>query len=202
MMPESFSPVQEQLTSTNTAFPATLNHNRVYDLYVYDSTDDSTTNYDRVVIVDSVAGRMAQIPSPISRPGIGPTSRSRSTGPSPARPVVSSSRRSRSRPTCRSSASTSRRSPAQRDPQRAGRGRSAAFEETLNAEFPSSTAADFAPSGGIIDEDTYVEQGLFWADAHWATSVHHRGRSGRSTANDRWTRGRARPAAGRQPRDR
>jgi len=46
---------------------------------------------------------------------------------------------------------------------------SAAFEETLNKEFPSSTAADFAPlEGGIIDEDTYVEQGLKWKDAHFA----------------------------------
>jgi hypothetical protein len=46
---------------------------------------------------------------------------------------------------------------------------SAAFEETLNALFPSSTAADFAPlEAGIVDEDTYVEQGLMWKDAHFA----------------------------------
>ncbi len=46
---------------------------------------------------------------------------------------------------------------------------SAAFEETLNADFPTSTAADFAPlEAGIVDEDTYVEQGLMWKDAHWA----------------------------------
>jgi hypothetical protein len=39
----------------------------------------------------------------------------------------------------------------------------------LNANFPSSTAADFAPlEAGIIDEGTYVEQGLMWKDAHWA----------------------------------
>src|ERR671922_195083 len=35
--------------------------------------------------------------------------------------------------------------------------------------LPSSTAADFAPlEAGIIDEDTYVQQGLMWADAHFA----------------------------------
>jgi hypothetical protein len=34
--------------------------------------------------------------------------------------------------------------------------------------FPTSTAADFAPlEAGIVDEDTYVEQGLKWADFHW-----------------------------------
>ena len=46
---------------------------------------------------------------------------------------------------------------------------SAAFEETLAHDFPTSTAADFAPlEGGIVDEDTYAEQGLKWADAHFA----------------------------------
>ena len=46
---------------------------------------------------------------------------------------------------------------------------STAFEETLNRDFPTSTAADFAPlEAGIVDEDTYIEQGLMWKDAHWA----------------------------------
>lgn len=42
------------------------------------------------------------------------------------------------------------------------------FESTLTDMFPTSTAADFAPlEAGIIDEDTYVEQGLKWKDFHW-----------------------------------
>ena len=46
---------------------------------------------------------------------------------------------------------------------------SAAFEETLAHDFPTSTAADFAPLEAlIVDEDTYVEQGLKWKDAHFA----------------------------------
>ena len=45
---------------------------------------------------------------------------------------------------------------------------STAFESTLNEKFPTSAAADFAPlEAGIVDEDTYVEQGEMWADAHW-----------------------------------
>jgi 2',3'-cyclic-nucleotide 2'-phosphodiesterase (5'-nucleotidase family) len=41
------------------------------------------------------------------------------------------------------------------------------FESLLVDLFPTSTAADFAPlEAGIIDEDTYVEQGLKWADFH------------------------------------
>jgi len=43
------------------------------------------------------------------------------------------------------------------------------FESTLVDQFPTSTAADFAPlEAGIVDEDTYVEQGLMWKDFHWA----------------------------------
>ncbi|MGH3027907.1 MAG: 5'-nucleotidase C-terminal domain-containing protein, partial [Gaiellaceae bacterium] len=50
-----------------------------------------------------------------------------------------------------------------------GPAESTAFEEKLNRDFPTSTAADFAPlEAGIVDEDTYVEQGLMWKDAHWA----------------------------------
>ena len=42
------------------------------------------------------------------------------------------------------------------------------FEEDLASKFPTSTAADFAPlEAGIVDEDTYIEQGLMWKDAHW-----------------------------------
>lgn len=42
------------------------------------------------------------------------------------------------------------------------------FESTLVDLFPTSTAADFAPlEAGVVDEDTYVEQGLKWADFHW-----------------------------------
>ena len=50
---------------------------------------------------------------------------------------------------------------------------SAAFEETLNAMFPSSTAADYAIfESGLVDADTYVEQGLKWKDAHYAYLDH------------------------------
>lgn len=43
-----------------------------------------------------------------------------------------------------------------------------AFDEFLAAEFPTSTAADFAIlEAGITSEDTYVEQGLAWSTAHW-----------------------------------
>ena len=170
-VPASFSPaMQEQLTSTNTAFPATLNHNRVYDLYVYDSTDDSTTNYDRVVIVDSVngkdgadsvadlaAGDWADVKVTLDGALAGKTGglffKAIEIAPDLSQFRVYFTSIARSNATYNALGATG----------------SAAFEEALNAEFPSSTAADFAPlEGGIVDEDTYVEQGLFWADAHWS----------------------------------
>jgi 2',3'-cyclic-nucleotide 2'-phosphodiesterase (5'-nucleotidase family) len=41
------------------------------------------------------------------------------------------------------------------------------FAEYLASEFPSSTAADFAVlEAGIVSEDTYVEQGLYWETGH------------------------------------
>jgi hypothetical protein len=55
-VPGSFSPaMQEQLKLTNTAFPASDNIDRFYDLYIYDSTDDAATNYDHVLVVPSTA---------------------------------------------------------------------------------------------------------------------------------------------------
>jgi len=41
------------------------------------------------------------------------------------------------------------------------------FEEYLAQKFPTSTAADFAIlESGIVSEDTYVEQGLYWQTGH------------------------------------
>ncbi|MGH2473720.1 MAG: alkaline phosphatase family protein, partial [Candidatus Limnocylindrales bacterium] len=41
------------------------------------------------------------------------------------------------------------------------------FDEFLAAEFATSTAADFAIlEAGIVSEETYVEQGLYWETAH------------------------------------
>jgi 2',3'-cyclic-nucleotide 2'-phosphodiesterase (5'-nucleotidase family) len=42
------------------------------------------------------------------------------------------------------------------------------FDEYLAAEFPTSTAADFAIlEAGVTSEETYVEQGLYWSTGHW-----------------------------------
>ena len=41
------------------------------------------------------------------------------------------------------------------------------FDEYLAQKFPTSTAADFAVlEAGVVSEETYVEQGLYWATGH------------------------------------
>ena len=41
------------------------------------------------------------------------------------------------------------------------------FDEYVAQKFPTSTAADFAIlEAGIVSEETYVEQGLYWATGH------------------------------------
>ncbi len=41
------------------------------------------------------------------------------------------------------------------------------FEEYLAARFPTSTAADFAIlEAGIVSEETYVQQGLYWSTSN------------------------------------
>jgi 2',3'-cyclic-nucleotide 2'-phosphodiesterase (5'-nucleotidase family) len=42
------------------------------------------------------------------------------------------------------------------------------FEDDLNRLFPSSTAADYAIiESGLVDAETYIEQGLMWKQAHF-----------------------------------
>ncbi len=155
----------------DSAFPA-ANPTRVFDLYIFDSTNDGTTNYDRVLVVRRNGRRRtaAAAVADLGRGRLGGRQGHARPGRAPARRPASTSRRSTSRRTSPSSAlyftSVGRVNATYNALGPAG---SAAFEETLARDFPTSTAADFAPlEAGIVDEDTYVEQGLMWKDAHWA----------------------------------
>jgi 2',3'-cyclic-nucleotide 2'-phosphodiesterase (5'-nucleotidase family)/predicted AlkP superfamily phosphohydrolase/phosphomutase len=174
-VPASFSPaMQEQLKVTNTAFPAADNVDRFYDLYVFDSTNDATTNYDRVLAVPSTAGKdgdaavadleageWADVKVTLTGGRAGQTAgfylKAIDIAPDLSQFRVYFTSISRV------NASYNALGPAG----------SAAFEETLASEFPTSTAADFAVLEAlIVDEDTYVEQGLMWKDAHFAYLEH------------------------------
>jgi len=171
-VPESFSPaVQEQLKLTNTAFPSTNNIDRFYDLYIYDSSDDSAVNYDRALFVPSEAGKDGSQAIANMGPGDWADIKVTLTGALAGRTggfylkVIEiapdlSKFRVYFTSIARANASFNGCGDATC---------SAQFEENLNSTFASSTAADFAPlEAGIIDEDTYVEQGLKWKDAHFS----------------------------------
>lgn len=179
--PDSFSPpMEQQLTLTNAAFPVESNVDRAYDLYIYDSTDDSAVNYDRVAVVPAAA-ETAGSPVAASKDASGSVADLAAGDWADVKVTLT----------------------GERDGQTAGFYLKAieitpdlsqfriyytsiqrvdatyngctyaadcagplGFAETLAKDFPTSVAADFAPlEAGIIDEDTYVEQGLKWQDA-------------------------------------
>ena len=166
-MPTSYSPaMEEQLKLTNTAFPPTDNVDRFYDLYIYDSTNDSTTNYDKVLAVPSTAGKNGTGATPLEQGDwqelkVALTgARTGQTAGFYLKAIEIAPDLSQFRiyftSIARVNASYNALGPAG----------SLAFAETLASQFPTSVAADFAPlEAGIVDEDTYVEQGLMWKDA-------------------------------------
>ncbi len=170
-VPASFSPAkQEQLTVTNTAFPVTDNVDRFYDLYIYDSTNDATTNYNRVLVVPSTAGKNGAAAAATLGAGQWAEVKLTLTGARAGQTAGLYLKAIEIAPDLSKFrvyfTSISRVNASYNALGAAG---SAAFEETLAANFPTSTAGDFAPlEAGIVDEDTYSEQGLKWSAAHFA----------------------------------
>lgn len=190
-VPESYSPaMQQQLTVTNTAFQEGVNVDRVFDLYIYDSTDDGATNYDRVLVAaepvaDPAGSSMASPATQLAaKDGGGAVAdlkagewadikvgllgeRAGQTAGFYLKPIEIAPDLSQFRvyytSIARAEASYNGCTYA---PDCAG---PLGFAEELASRFPSSTGADFAPlEAHLIDEETYVEQGLIWADSNKA----------------------------------
>jgi hypothetical protein len=168
-VPASFSaPKQEQLALANTA--GLENLDRFYNLYIYDSTNDAKINYDRVLAVPSSAGKDGNAASARLSSGQWAEVKVALTGARAGQaagfylkllaiaPDLSKFQLYFTAIT-RVNASYNA----------LGLAGSAAFEETLARDLPTSIAADPAPlQAGVIDEGTFVEQGLKWNDAHFA----------------------------------
>jgi 2',3'-cyclic-nucleotide 2'-phosphodiesterase (5'-nucleotidase family)/predicted AlkP superfamily phosphohydrolase/phosphomutase len=170
-VPASFSPaMQEQLTITNTAFPATDNVTRTYELYIFDSTNDSTTNYDSVLVAPTKDGSTGSTLKQGDWKEFKVTltgARAGQTAGWYGKAIEIAPDLSKFRfyftSIARVNATYNALGPAG----------SLAFAETLASQFPTSIAADFAPlEGGIVDEDTYVQQGLMWKGATFGY-LHH-----------------------------
>ncbi len=161
------APSQQTSLAVATTFAA-QNPNRAYDLYIYDSIVDAVPAYDRVMLVRSNAAKDgSQAAADLA---VGDWSDVRLVGAdgligaragqtagfyvklitlggdlSAFKLYFTSVTRAIASCAC--------------DPN---------FESTLVDMFPTSTAADFAPlEAGIVDEETYVEQGLMWTDFHF-----------------------------------
>jgi 2',3'-cyclic-nucleotide 2'-phosphodiesterase (5'-nucleotidase family)/predicted AlkP superfamily phosphohydrolase/phosphomutase len=166
-VPASFSPAK-QLTYdlVNSALTDDL-----VNVYIYDSTNDGTTNYDRVLSVLGGNNKDGSTKLSDLRQGEWGDAKIVLTAGSSAGKTAGFLHKvidlapdlSKVRIYFTSLARANATYNA------LGAAGSSNFEETLNKNFPTSAAADFAPlEAGIIDEDTYVEQGLKWKDAHFA----------------------------------
>ena len=161
-VPTSYSPAKEG--QFNVAGYSGAIANDKYDFYVYDSTNDATTNYDHVLIVPNANGKdgslkvadlmkneWADIKLLLANPA-GKTAgflvKAQMFEPDLSKFALFFSSVARSVATC------------------AGCGYPGDFEDDLNRLFPSSTGADYAIfESGLVDADTYIEQGLKWSDS-------------------------------------
>ncbi len=164
-VPASFSPAKQGLFDIGANSGAMVNDQ--YDFYIYDSSNDAIVNYDGVVIVPNAGGKdgslavadlaedeWADVKVTLANPA-GKTGgfyvKPMTFAPDLSQFSIFFTSVTRAVATC------------------AGCGYVGDFEEFLNASFPSSTAADYAVfESGLVDAETYVEQGLKWKDAHYA----------------------------------
>ncbi len=167
-VPASFSPAkQASFTHNNAQIPG----NGVWDVYIYDSTNDGAVNYDRTLIVNAADGKNgAEAVANLAQGEWADAKVTLASGTFAGRTAgfyVKAIDLNADLSKFRLYFTSVQRANATYNA--LGAAGSTAFEETLNRDFPTSTAADFAPlEAGIVDEDTYVEQGLMWKDAHWA----------------------------------
>jgi 2',3'-cyclic-nucleotide 2'-phosphodiesterase (5'-nucleotidase family)/predicted AlkP superfamily phosphohydrolase/phosphomutase len=167
-VPTSFSPAkQTSFTQNNAQIPG----NGVWDIYVFDSTNDSTVNYDKALVVNASNSKNgATAVATLAQGDWEDAKVTLASGTFAGRTAgfyMKLIDLSADAETFRLYFTSVQRANATYNA--LGPAGSTAFEETLNKDFATSTAADFAPlEAGIVDEDTYVEQGLMWKDAHWA----------------------------------
>jgi 2',3'-cyclic-nucleotide 2'-phosphodiesterase (5'-nucleotidase family)/predicted AlkP superfamily phosphohydrolase/phosphomutase len=162
-VPTSFSPARQTFFSHVNAAIA----DNTWSVYVYDSTDNGSVDYDRALVVNGADGKDGSKAVATLRQGAwvdvkwklndgrtaGFYAKAIDFAPDLSKFRIYFTSLQRANATYNALGPTG----------------SAAFEETLNSAFATSTAADFAPLEAlIVDEDTYVEQGLMWAGAHFA----------------------------------
>jgi len=155
-VPASYSTPKETVLTITTTWIA-VNPTRNYMVYIYDSTDDGVVNYDHVLLATTkdgattvatlTQGEWAEIKVTLIGTREGQSAgfyvKAIDLAPdlSKFRLYYTSVTRLIALP--------------------------ATLEDYLAANFPTATSADYAPlEAGIVDEETYVEQGLLWEKAY------------------------------------
>ncbi|HEX2363296.1 MAG TPA: 5'-nucleotidase C-terminal domain-containing protein [Jiangellaceae bacterium] len=143
------------------------------DAYIYDSTDDSQVNYDRVLfsrgknpiskVADLAEGQLADVKVTIDRETDPPDPLNGLT----AGMLVKVEELSADASQVRLFHTSVTRANATWSGWPGEPGFTGDFAEYVAQKFPTSTAGDFAVlEAGIVSEETYVEQGLYWEKAH------------------------------------
>ena len=167
-VPASFSTAKQ---TTFTHANSQIRGNGLWDVYIYDSTNNGTVDYDRVLIVNSAdlkdgsksVANLAQGDWADAKLTLATGGLAGRTAGFYTKLIDLNADASRFRLYFTSVQRVNASYNA------LGATGSADFNETLARDFPTSTAADFAPLEAlIVDEDTYVEQGLMWKDSTFA----------------------------------
>ena len=160
-VPTSFSPAQEMRLRVLDSGEDKYGLN----VYLYDSTDDGTDNYDRALFASEKDGSAA-----VANLRQGQTADVKVKivdGPLDGKTagfLLKVERLSPDLKEVRLFHTSVARAIATWPKWPGATGFTGDFEEYVAARFPSSTAADFAVlEAGVVSEETYVEQGLYWA---------------------------------------
>lgn len=154
-VPDSKRPAREAILVVPSTSP--INPDRTFFLYIYDSTSDG---YDRVIVATSKDGATA-----VANLTVGPFTeiKVKLTDRRTAGFYVKVIDMPPDLTQFRLYFTSVTR----------GNANNATLEEQLASSFPTAASADFAPlEAGIIDEETYVEQGLLWESSHWPILRH------------------------------
>jgi 2',3'-cyclic-nucleotide 2'-phosphodiesterase (5'-nucleotidase family)/predicted AlkP superfamily phosphohydrolase/phosphomutase len=142
-----------------------------FDAYIYDSTRDRRTNYDRVLFVPSAAGKNGDAAVADLREGrLADVKVTIADGPSAgltAGILLRVERLNRDASQVRLFHTSVSRANATWPTWPGERGFTGDFAEFVAQRFPTSNAGDFAIlEAGIVSEETYVDLGLYWEKLH------------------------------------
>ena len=165
-VPQSFSPAMEMRL-------------RVLDFgvdkyglnaYIFDSTNDGTTNYNRVLFSKSKSGAAPDAVATLAKGQIADVKvviQGGALAGQTAGMLVKVEELTANLSRVRLFHTSVSRANASWPTWPGEPGFTGSFEEYLAQKFPTSTAADFAVlEAGVVSEDTYVQQGLYWKTGH------------------------------------